>query len=92
MFISFGLVLSLPYNTVEKIRTLVEENGAKIIFETTSADSLFVLREYQVRRILQGDTSQLRKIYERKTQQPSEIRDLDAFAEFTKERERRVEK
>jgi hypothetical protein len=66
IFVSFGLVLSLKIDDVEKVRSWLEANGAKIVFQTTGNADLFVLREYQVRRILQGDISQLREIYQRK--------------------------
>lgn len=71
MFISFGLVLSLPYNAVERVRALVEEAGAKIIYQTTGASDLFLLRERQVERIIKkGDVSELKVIYERKQRGP----------------------
>ena len=66
IFVSFGLVLSLKLDDVDKVRSWLQENGVKIIFQTTGKSDLFVLREYQVRRILQGDTSQLREVYQRK--------------------------
>ena len=66
IFVSFGLVLSLKLDDVDKVRSWLQENGVKIIFQTTGKSDLFVLREYQVRRILQGDTSQLSAVYQRK--------------------------
>jgi hypothetical protein len=59
-------VLSLQLGDVEKVRSWLEGNGAKIVFQTVGSGPLFVLREYQVRRILQGDTSQLDEVYQRK--------------------------
>lgn len=66
IFVSFGLVLSLKLEDVEKVRSWLEENGAKIVFQTVASSPLFVLREYQVRRAIQGDTSQLSEVYQRK--------------------------
>ncbi len=66
VFISFGLVLSLKIDDVEKVRSWLEENGAKIVFQTVGAGPLFLLREYQVKKVLHGDTSELREIYNRK--------------------------
>jgi hypothetical protein len=66
LFVSFGLVLSLKLADVEKARSWLEGNGAKIVFQTVGSGPLFVLREYQVRRILQGDTSELKDVYLRK--------------------------
>lgn len=71
VFVSFGLVLSLKLDDVEKVRAWLEENGAKIVFQTVASSPLFVLREYQVRRALQGDVSQLSEIYQKKTQERS---------------------
>jgi len=66
IFVSFGLVLSLKLDDVEKVRSWLETNGVKIVFQTTGKSDLFVLREYQVRRILHGDISQLEEIYQKK--------------------------
>jgi hypothetical protein len=66
VFVSYGLVLSLQLGDVEKVRSWLEGNGAKIIFQTVGSGPLFLLREYQVRRILQGDASQLEEVYQKK--------------------------
>jgi hypothetical protein len=66
VFISFGLVLSLKLDDVEKVRSWLEGNGAKIVFQTVASSPLFVLREYQVRKAIQGDTSELKEVYQRK--------------------------
>jgi hypothetical protein len=66
MFISFGLVLSLKLDDVEKVRAWLERNGAKIVFQTVASAPLFLLREYQVRKAIQGDTSELKEVYQRK--------------------------
>jgi hypothetical protein len=66
IFVSFGLVLSLKIGDIDKVRSWLETNGVKIVFQTSGGSDLFVLREYQVRRILQGDISQLREIYQKK--------------------------
>jgi hypothetical protein len=66
LYVSFGLVMSLRLGDVEKARAWLESNGAKIIFQTVSSGGLYLLRDYQVRRALQGDVSQLREIYQRK--------------------------
>jgi hypothetical protein len=66
MFISFGLVLSLKLDDVEKVRAWLEGNGAKIVFQTVASAPLFLLREHQVRKAIQGDTSELKEVYQRK--------------------------
>lgn len=72
LFISYGLVASLRPDDIEKVRAWLESNGVKIVFQTTSTGPLFLLREYQVRRALQGDTSLIREVYERKQKMPLE--------------------
>jgi hypothetical protein len=66
VFISYGLVLSLKYGDVEKVRSWLEENGAKIVYQIVASSPLFVLREYQVRKAIQGDSSELKEVYQRK--------------------------
>ena len=59
-------MLSLKLEDIEKVRSWLEQNGAKIVFQTVASSPLFVLREYQVRKAIQGDLSQLREIYQQK--------------------------
>jgi hypothetical protein len=72
VFISFGLVLSLKLDDVEKVRAWLEANGTKIVFQTTSSGDLYLLREYQVRRAIHGDVSQLCEIYQKKQRREEE--------------------
>jgi hypothetical protein len=51
---------------VQKIREAIERLGGKIVFQTVSTGSLYVLRAYQVERALSGDISHLREIHKRK--------------------------
>ena len=71
LYVSFGLVLSLKLEDVEKVRAYLQENGAKIIFQTVSSGQLYVLREYQVQRALQGDLSQMQDVHDRKQKERS---------------------
>jgi hypothetical protein len=67
-------VLSLKLDDVEKVRSWLEENGAKIVFQTVASSPLFVLRERQVERIIKkGDVSELMVIYARKQRQVERI-------------------
>jgi hypothetical protein len=66
VFISFGLVLSLRPDDIEKVRDWLQSNGAKIVFQTTSTGDLFLLRDWTMRRAIDGDTSQLKEVYQRK--------------------------
>ena len=65
-FMSLGLVLSVRPDDVEKIRDWLESNGAKIVYQTTSTGDLFLLRDWTMRRAIDGDTSQLKEVYQRK--------------------------
>jgi hypothetical protein len=65
-YISFGLVLSARLVDVPKIREAIERLGGKIAFQTVTKEDLFLLREYQVERILDGDLDQLAELHKRK--------------------------
>jgi hypothetical protein len=66
--VSFGLIISVKKSDVDKIRAALAASGVefKLIFETVSPRDLYLLREYQVSRVLQGDLSQLRDLHNRK--------------------------
>jgi hypothetical protein len=51
---------------IPKIREAVERLGGKIAFQTVTKEDLFLLRQYQVERILDGELDQLRLVYDRK--------------------------
>jgi hypothetical protein len=51
---------------VPKIRDAVERLGGKIAFQTVTTSELFLLRRYQVERILDGDLDQLAELHKRK--------------------------
>jgi hypothetical protein len=65
-YISFGLVLSARLADVPRIREAIERLGGKIAFQTVTKEDLFLLREYQVERILDGDLDQLAELHKRK--------------------------
>jgi len=71
-FISFGVVMSVQHADVEKVRAAVEGCGAKIVFQTVSPESLYLLRRSQVEAILNGDTSQLSEAHKRKEERRME--------------------
>jgi hypothetical protein len=71
-FVSFGVVMSVQHADVEKVRAAVEACGAKIVFQTVSPDSLYLLRRDQVEAILNGDTSQLSEAHKRKEERRME--------------------
>jgi hypothetical protein len=65
-YVSFGLVLSARLADIPKIRKAIERLGGKIAFQTVTKEDLFLLREYQVERILDGDLDQLAELHKRK--------------------------
>jgi hypothetical protein len=65
--VSFGVVVSCKLGDVERIRNRIQEQGGRIVFQTTSNGDLFLLRERQVERILLGDTSTLAEVHRKKT-------------------------
>jgi hypothetical protein len=65
-YVSYGLIVSARLSDVEKIRQAVEASGGKIVFQTATTAPLYLLREYQVDEVLDGDISQLREIHEKK--------------------------
>ena len=65
-YVSFGLIVSARLGDVEKIRSVVQGLGGKIVFQTVTSAPLYLLRHYQVEQILQGDVSQLREAHSRK--------------------------
>lgn len=65
-FVSYGLIISTRLRDVDRIREAVKELGGKIIFQTVTSAPLYLLRGYQVERILQGDLSELLEAYARK--------------------------
>jgi hypothetical protein len=66
VFCTFGLVLSCRYADVEPIVDAIAKIGAKIIYRIPSTGQLFVLRRYEVEKVLKGELSELREIYDRK--------------------------
>jgi hypothetical protein len=71
-FVSFGVVMSVQHADVEKVRTAIEQGGAKIVFQTISPESLYLLRRSQVEAILNGDTSALAEAHKRKEERRME--------------------
>jgi hypothetical protein len=71
-WVSFGLIVSVRLSGVEKIRRTIEEAGGQIVFQTTTTAPLYLLRQYQIEKVLQGDVSQLREIYEKKRRRVEE--------------------
>jgi hypothetical protein len=69
--VTLGFVISCRLREVEGIRGAVEREGGRIVFQTTSEAPLFLLRQRQVERILQGDISALAEVH-RKKQKGSE--------------------
>ncbi|MGA2789816.1 MAG: hypothetical protein ABSF00_03490 [Candidatus Bathyarchaeia archaeon] len=65
--ITFGVVMSCRLGDVQKIRSQIQEAGGRIVFQTVSNNSLFLLRAAQVEKALQGDLSVLTEIHNRKT-------------------------
>ena len=65
-YVSFGLVLSARVADIPKIREAIERLGGKIAFQTVTKEDLFLLRQYQVERILEGDLDQLAELHKRK--------------------------
>jgi len=65
-FCTFGLVISCRYADQEPIVAAITEIGGKVIYRIPSTGQLFVLRRYEVEKVLRGDLSELREIYERK--------------------------
>lgn len=65
-YVSFGAVISCRLGDVEKIRVGIEAGGGRVVFQTVSNGSLFLFREAQVERALNGDFSALAEIHKRK--------------------------
>ncbi|MGA8856197.1 MAG: hypothetical protein WB643_03415 [Candidatus Bathyarchaeia archaeon] len=65
--VTFGVIISCKLGNVEWIRRRIEQEDGHIVFQTTSERPLFLLRERQVERILQGDTSAIAEVHRKKT-------------------------
>ena len=70
-YVSFGVVMSVQHADVETVRAAIEGCGGKIVFQTVSKDPLYLLRRNQVEKILNGDTSCLKKVHARKSRERS---------------------
>ena len=68
-YVSFGVVMSVQHADVERVRAAIEECGGKIVFQTVSTGSLYLLRGRQVEEILSGDLSQLGEVHKKKQEQ-----------------------
>jgi len=71
--VSFGAVISCRLGDVERIRSLIQGAGGRIVFQTVSNGPLFLLRAGQVDRILQGDTSAIAEVHRKKTRRSEKI-------------------
>ncbi len=65
-FVSFGLIMSCRLGDVDRIRSLIEEAGGRVVFQTVSNAPLFLFRAAQVQRMIEGDLSALADIHRRK--------------------------
>ena len=65
--VSFGLVVSCRLGDVQGIRESVQRLGGRIIYQTVSEGQLFLFREAQVERALNGDVSALIELHRRKS-------------------------
>jgi hypothetical protein len=65
-YVSYGMIISTRLNDVQKIREAIQDLGGKIAFQTVTSAPLFLLREYQVKKALSGDLSELAEIYAKK--------------------------
>ena len=65
-FASLGLIVSCRPSDVDLICRVIQACGGKLVFQTVSNGSLFVLGEAQIERILQGDLSELVEIMKKK--------------------------
>jgi len=71
--VSFGVVISCRLGEVDRIRSLIQGTGGRIVFQTVSNGPLFLLRAGQVDRILQGDTSAIAEVHRKKTRRSEKI-------------------
>jgi hypothetical protein len=68
-YVSFGVIISVQHADVETVRAAILQAGGKIVFQTVSKDPLYLLRRNQVEQILNGDTSQLCEVHNKKQQE-----------------------
>ena len=68
-YVSFGVIISVQDADVETVRAAIQNCGGKIVFQTVSKDTLYLLRRNQVEQILNGDTSQLRGVHKKKEEE-----------------------
>lgn len=67
VFVSFGVILSLPYRSVKGVREALKRfQEVKFVYQTVSADNLILLKERSARRILAGDLEELREVVDKK--------------------------
>jgi hypothetical protein len=71
--VSFGAVISCRLGDVERIRSLIQGTGGRIVFQTVSNGPLFLFRAGQVERALNGDLSALAEIHGKKTRRSEKI-------------------
>jgi len=64
--LTFGLIVSCRCADVEPIAAAISNIGGKIIYRTASKDHLFILSSDQIARVLKGNLSELKEIYDRK--------------------------
>jgi hypothetical protein len=72
VFASLGLIVSCRPGDVDLVCRVIQACGGKLVFQTVSNGSLFILREAQIERILQGDLSELVEIMKKKKERRSE--------------------
>lgn len=68
-YVSFGLIVSVRLSGLDDIRKAVESKGGKIVFQTSTPAPLYVLRHYEVEKVLQGDVSWLQEIHDKKSEE-----------------------
>ena len=68
-YVSFGVVMSVQHADVERVRAAIQGCGGKIVFQTISTGTLYLLRQRQVEEILSGDLSQLCEVHKKKQEQ-----------------------
>jgi hypothetical protein len=66
VFVSFGLIISCRLSDADKIRLAVESARGRIVFQTLSNGSLFLLRQAQIENALSGNLEELIEINKKK--------------------------
>jgi len=71
-YVSVGMIISARPVDVDRIRAAVTASGGKIVFSTVTPAPIYVLRHYEVEKILRGDLGDLVAIHERKSRERRE--------------------